>query len=311
VASGIPFDYTSMAFDGNSLPAISFIQGYTDTEFLGFARYDGAEWVIETVDEMGYNDSSLAFAPDSQPAITYGAAPPYEFRYAKYSGADWNIDTIATDDSGVWSDLEFGPDNQPAVGYIGPDWTVRFVYYDGDSWESEEIDSYGEYPSLAFGPDGNPAITYRGTGGGLKFARFNGDIWEIVVVDSDGPNVGQYTSLQYGPDGHPAVSYYADDWPVIRYAHFDGVGWQTESVHFMFGFMGSSLAFGPDGQPAVATSVTPSDLAFFYFDGTEWIRQQIDSEGGDYASLAYAPNGRAGTGYVRPGGVELMFAWLY
>ena len=89
--------YSSIALDSHNHPHIS----YHDFENgnLKYARWDGSQWQIETVDSVGITGQFTSLALDVQdyPHISYIDATNDDLKYAYWDGSQWQIETI--DDS--------------------------------------------------------------------------------------------------------------------------------------------------------------------------------------------------------------------
>lgn len=207
---GLP---TSLAFAANGQPSIAYFD--SSTYDVKIARYDGSVWTTTLVDGagtiLGTGGVSMAFAPDSQPSVSYNDENS-KLKIARFNGTSW-VKTIVDNstNAGFSSSLAFGPDGQPSIAYFSlSTLNVHFARFNGGSWALSTVDgsaSNGGYTSLAFGPDGQPSLAYFSSASAdLRFARFNNSAWTITTVDSAG-DVGQYSSLKIAPDGQPAIAY--------------------------------------------------------------------------------------------------------
>ena len=114
--------------------------------------------------------------------------------------------------------------------------------------------------------------------------------WMTDTVDYD-HNMRLQSDLVLDAASHPHVSY-----PIahlVRYAHYDGSGWQTETVHLGEG--GTSLALDSTGLPAVSylqhasVGYGADGLEYAHYDGTIWQIETVDSERiWNYAETALA-----------------------
>jgi hypothetical protein len=215
-ASGL-FDglYTSLAFGTNNLPSISY-QSYSEayTVLLRYAAKTAGGWNISTVEPLAYDlvDTSLAFAPNGNPSITYFDDNNNRIRYARWNGAAWI--TESTDAPYAKSvSLAFTPAGKPAMAYFN--WmNDQLIYATRPSsyWTEQTVEPISQafncYPSLAFAPDGYPAIGYHDDkNGNLKYAKYTGTQWKTTAIDTAGV-VGAYSSLVFSPDGRPFICYY-------------------------------------------------------------------------------------------------------
>ncbi|MFP6872503.1 MAG: BACON domain-containing carbohydrate-binding protein [Verrucomicrobiales bacterium] len=136
--------------------------------------------------------------------------------------------------------------------------------------------------------------------------------WEITTVDSDG-SVGQYTSLSHGPDGNPAICYYDNTNDDLKFASFDGTGWNTETVDSEgnVGWWDTALSHSQDGTPAIAYYDRSNyDLKYAFFNGTDWEMTTVDSPGnvGRFNSISHGPGGQPAIAYYDWTNRDLKFA---
>ncbi len=170
--------------------------------------------------------------------------------------------------------------------------TLKFVRFDGSSWEINEVTnkSTGDDTSLAYDSAGNASISYRVTGGpkpqrGLRFARSDGSSWTTELVDAGAG--ARYNSFAYGPDGNPSIAYSDDDGDgsldTLKFAHFNDITqeWDIEIVEtgtVGFGVF-VSLAYDPvTGYPAIAHRGGGALRArFARWDGAAWELSSYDN----------------------------------
>ncbi len=151
--------------------------------------------------------SSIAFAPDGVPWVSYYDSTNFNLRTATRSSAlttactdtDWTCIAVdSTGTVGLHTSIAFAPNGAPWISYMDDDATAtnkalkqaHFVTSSGtgcavSSWACSKVDSVGadtvgEFTSLAFGPDGVASISYYdgGTETALKVAtvKRNGEI---------------------------------------------------------------------------------------------------------------------------------------
>jgi hypothetical protein len=112
--------YSSLALDSQNHPHIS----YHDRENgdLKYARWDGSNWQIETIDSSGIVGlyTSLALDKDGNPHISYIDETNGALKYAFWDGSQWIIATI--DDSGNswrWTSLALDDSGFVHISYVG------------------------------------------------------------------------------------------------------------------------------------------------------------------------------------------------
>ncbi len=300
--------YTSLALDGDGLPAIGFRD--ESSEDLLYARYDGTSWSIETMDRKDLTGRYPALALDARdrPHVSYSHwdTTGGELRYAYSDGMGWRTEIVDRADDkevGTYSSLALDGGNLPHISYYDASNTdLKYAYYNGTDWISETVDSagsVGEYTSLALDENGYPHVSYRDvTRGDLKYAAYDGTGWRIETVDSNG-NTGWFTSLALDTAGRPHISYCLHDsydCVDLMYAWYDGTAWITETVANGGGY--TSLALDSAGRPHIAYQGGYfGDLVYAHFDGTTWQSEILysggtEGESGLWASLELDPAGR-------------------
>jgi hypothetical protein len=285
----------SLAFDPSGNPAISYVDA--PNAKLMYAHFDGSSWhkseVGSTSDASNVDrcatETSLAFDPDGNPAISYRYyGMQYEgysqLRYAVWGGTSWKVSIV---------------DNEYAAHY--------FV---------------GRYSSLAFNPKtGWPAIVYwDATADMAQYSWWDGEKWAHLPnhINCLADGVGYYNDLAFDASGNASV---------ISYDHRFGKlfwVWQDKSTLFYFGdraFVDAqglfgSLALDSAGNPCVSYyDATYKNLKYAHFTGTYptwWDRTIVDAEGdvGKWTSLALAPNGNPAISYYDVTNNKLKYAFI-
>jgi hypothetical protein len=210
-------------------------------------------------------------------------------KYAYFNGVAWISETVDSI-GGLWADsftsLALDVNGRPHISYLDKaEGDLKYAYHDGRTWWIETVDNegyVGGFSSLALDASGRPHISYLDEfNGDLKYAysaspsnRFqDSSRWQIETVDSTGL-VGAHTSLALDADNQPHISYCLFHWALVpvcddlRYAHFDGTAWITETVHSRYGHelgQWSSLDLDSADRPHIAYSDdTDSDLIYAY-----------------------------------------------
>ncbi len=275
--NGIVGEYSSIAIDEDNNPIIGYHD--VDNTSLKVARFDGTEWLIDTVDyeeAVSGRQISIAIAPDDNPAVAYFHATPgwtdIILRYAWFDGIDWHKENLPSSRPPVTNQLslQFAPDGHPAIAFSDtPLSRLCYLKFNGVTWDNTYVDDTiegGKYPSLGFDNSGMPCIAYYVTKNletqtlyDLRYSRYDGVDWvgtdvSIGIVSKD---TGYYPRLKFDLDGNPCISYF--EWghsTSAQYARFDGEEWILETPQ-QEGIVGlySSLVFDNDGNANI-----------FYFD---------------------------------------------
>jgi PKD repeat protein len=297
--------YTSLAFDSNGNPAISYFD-YAEAN-LKYARWDGSQWVIETVDSTGQVGlyTSLAFDSAGYPSISYYDATNADLKYAHWNGASWTKQIVDTAGNvGSYTSLAFDSAGYPSISYYdATSADLKYAHWNGSNWVTQTVDStgsVGSYASLAFDNSGNPSISYYdATNTNLKYAHRSGSSWVVETVDSTEPQereeVGRYTSLAFDAIGYPGISYFDYAEANLKYAYWNGSSWEI-GVVTSTGQIGqyTSLAFDPAGYPGISyDDCANHDLKYAHQKGSSWVVETVDAAGnvGTHTSLAFDNDG--------------------
>jgi len=299
---------SSIAFDDLGLPIVAF----SGDNSLCFARWDGVDWNIETVDP-GPNvalDVSLALDAVGLPAVSYysdaGVADP-ALRVARFDGAVWSIETIDSGPGrgvvGAFNSLAFDSLGFPAVSYYVGTVNLYLARFDGTSWNIGRVDGGGGHNSLAFDNSGFPVISYEDRLDALRVASWTGASWDIV--DADTGDVGLSTSLAFATTGDAAIAHYDRTNDRVKLTRWDTVtGWTSEVVNDSAATSGydPSLALDASGAPAVSYTFGERnrELRFAQWHGTDWAVETI-ATGGDVgisSSLTFDAAGQPLVSYV-------------
>ena len=169
--------------------------------------------------------------------------------------------------------------------------------------------------SLAYDANGKLHMAYQDAATkSLKYATrlANGRWVDGGVIDDSSPNVGAMVSLALASDGSPAAAYYDAQNGDLKYAHWNGTTWDTQTVdtHGATGLY-PSLAFDSGDAPIIASySATRGDLRLSKLYHGGWRSFTLDAEGdvGRHPALAVDPNSGLWTvAYEATGAGELRF----
>ena len=119
-----------------------------------WARWDGDEWNIETVDGPGvdrFTKIELELDRNGYPHISYHDESNNSLIYTYWAGSDWTIQTV---DTGV-SDNCSGPslaldgNDYPHISYVD-DKELQYAVWDGAAWQVQFVDNefYSTYEKL-------------------------------------------------------------------------------------------------------------------------------------------------------------------
>jgi len=165
---------TSMILDGNNHPHICYLVG-PDYD-MKYARHDGAQWHIDTVDLKGNWDPSITLNLTGKPHISYIDGDNDALKHAFYDGGQWHTEVVDLNGSfHTNTSIAIDSANRIHIGYYdsGKD-DLKYARYDGGKWHIETVDSQGMVggsTSIALDDVDRPHISYYDqTNRDLKFA---------------------------------------------------------------------------------------------------------------------------------------------
>lgn len=237
---------------------------------LRYARYDGANWQLATVDAVGGGFSfALVLDAAERPHISYQDDNARSLNYAWFNGTTWLTETVDRGDeygAGVESSLALDTAGRPHIIYrqeatlSSPSIKLKYAWFDGNTWQIEMVESAGVNgtPTLVLDSNNQPRIAYvhyEGTyptgysqvtyawrdGGGWHRARLAlGNQPPALLLDAlDQPHIGYYTSN------------------LVRYAWRDWLGWHTETVE---------QVADPHGQTTLAQDAAGNIFLSYSYD---------------------------------------------
>jgi len=175
---------------------------------------------------------------------------------------------------------------------------LRYAKFDGNTWNTEIIDSIGtvgRHCSIVLDQNDIPHISYQKvlarTNVGLKYATMSDTGWTTIFLDTEEAGApDMWTSIGINPAGYPCISYqnvYSDK---IMFANLDAEEWHFQEIADINGTYFTKLQFLSDGKSVICYADENEDqtAAIFKFavikpDYESWVIQQHS------ASLFFLP----------------------
>lgn len=284
----------SLALDTNNRPHISLHGAFAPYRHrLRYVWHDGVNWNAQILAEADVIFTSLALDNADRPHIGYYDGDQRTLRYAFQEGGTWQSEIVDrasdSDKVGTYSSLALDSLNHPHVSYydiVKAD--LRYAQYDGINWQVETIDSAGDVgvcTSLALDNFDRPHVSYIDeTNEKVKYTRYDGATWQTETVDDiDAEGYGLERlcpSLALDDNSRPHISYASAAYGDLRYAWFDGVSWQMETVDDLNDGGYPALALGEGDQPYISYANRDSNgdftLLFARREDTGWQTEVVD-----------------------------------
>ncbi len=249
----------------------------------------------------------------------------------------WDPDLIDGDltEVGEWTSLALDQDDFPHISYYDEgNEALKYAWYDGttQTWrlsfilDDDQRDD-GKYSSIALSYSGQPEVLFVDIS---WFEDEDDDLWHchftrndppgsITLVDGDDPSValGQYTSTAMDDQDTAHISYYDLQNANLKYAKFNGNGWDITTGDDSFGDVGKYTSIAVcivNQKPVVHISYyddSSHDLKYARYDGDKWYPTSIDTQGdvGLWTSIALDSDGFPRISYYDATNTRLKHAY--
>ncbi len=249
----------SLALDPLGKPSVAYYDATLGD--LEYARFDGKQWKISTLDSKNTVGQfpSLAFDPAGNPIVSYYRKTSGDLRVMRSDGTTWTRADIQTnDDAGQWDSLSISKNGTIGVAY-GDLTTGNLMYaqLSGNTWTTETVDDLqlAAFISLAFDSGNHPAISYYDAfNADLKYATKATGTWAAETLGRKGAQ-GLWTSLWFDNSNTANILYFNRKANALYRIHGASGSWAADTVKLTGGSL-ATATLNADG----------TDVAYSYFD---------------------------------------------
>jgi hypothetical protein len=274
--AGSGSNYPSLVLDSQGRPHIVCSEYVYHGERLGYARWDGTQWVTQGIQQPHRSPwASLALTSADEPRIAVKVYEPdlrYSLHYMAPDGAGWTTTWLANGTYGM---------NCPAL----------------------VLDS-ADRPRIAYATAQASGLAY------VVHWEFDGTNWTYEILSSTAQLFESNGALVLDSADEPHVAY-VDNYPnyTLTLAHRSGGSWSYETVTNSTDH--PSLALDASDAPyvAYARAAWPYGLSCARPTGSPWCIHTIDDLLADDPDIAVAPDGSPHIAYFDATNLDLMYAW--
>jgi len=131
--------------------------------------------------------------------------------------------------------------------------------------------------------------------------------WHIETVDSSF-DVGFMSFLALDSNGNPHISYCDITNSILKYASFNGISWNIETLDYVSLY--NSLALDSNDIPHISYMDSIGCLKYASYNGSNWELETVESNGVGRTSLALDSYDRPHISYYDAINADLKYAWL-
>src|SRR5439155_9420364 len=238
---------------------------------------------------------SLALHSHGTPGVAYTDSANADLKFAKFTGTGWDVSVVDSKGSvGQYPSLQFDALDQPLISYYYKTrGDLRLASLKNGVWQIATLDAAGDVgrsSALARNPiSGVWSVAYDDSSNHqLRFVQLikGGSQFSVIDSSSDG---GGFDPLAFDLTAHPAVSYFDFTNTALKFAKFNGVSWNTQTIASK-GNQGtySNLSYRPDGLARlVYFNKTANSVLTLQGDSVQWSGDRLSTGGGRALTAAY------------------------
>jgi len=185
---------------------------------------------------------------------------------------------------------------------------LRYAFFDGKSWTTQEIEDGGSSASVTLDPSGLPHIANIIPSGVLHHDYYDGTTW---VLETTGLNATGYgTSIALDNDGAVHVVFTDSTSRALWHAVKTGAGWNADQIASspIYQLISPTLAIGPASDLHVLFLKNGEwEIDYASYSGATWSNEVVASNANE-GSLAIDQQGAPKVSYTGIDGEPLFYA---
>ncbi|HII98396.1 MAG TPA: PQQ-binding-like beta-propeller repeat protein [Methanoregula sp.] len=223
---------SSLVLDSSGNPHISYYYltgGMSGNGDLKYAKWNGAAWIIETVDSSGDvgKHTSLALDSSDRPRISYWDLQNDHLKYAVKNGGNWVAETVdSSGNVGWYTSLALDSSNNPHISYY--DYTNTAVKYATKESDKAPVVNFSATPMSGTAP---LAVTFTDTSTGSPTE------WNWSFGD------GGYSAIQHPVHVYASGGIYSVS---LNASNSEGSDTLTKSSYLTINSSGPSMMYRAD-----------------------------------------------------------------
>lgn len=307
---------SSIAVDSEGNPHIShYNQGNRD---LKYAKFADAAWKNETVDSKGDvgEESGIAIDNKGIPHISYIDVTNGGVKYAKREGNSWSIETVdklanyRTVSTSIALDSESTPHiiyTFESAGNAGNGDVIKYAFWSGDSWKTENVSSNGLDVYLALDSNDKPHVSFVKENPNtnkkrIYYANKTSGSWSVESVDSP-TRAGGDTGIAVDSENHAHIAYHDYGNGSIKYAYWNGDSWDIKTVEQNVGSEeGLKIAVDALNNPHIIYTDAEKELLIYAtLNGDSWVKETVNRMGNPSIAIDHLNRVHVAHGYTVEG----------
>ena len=275
--------HCTIGLDTNNLPGIAYRKS---DSAMNYAKWDGSQWNIETVLELGLyapRVPQLNIGSDNVPQISFIGitANSWDIGHAKWNGSSWDIvtaDSVKRASTQTILNTAIDSTNKVGMTYNGQG-GGKLIYLkdNGSSWDLVEHPTLSDSQAMVFDENDDPWFIVK-NGLNLTLSSYISSTWNDVNIGLDSSSYGYDIKIDdngwFGIVLMQSNGFDAELW----YIHYNGVDSPVPYIIEVFpnvspGSNRARLSYDSENYPVITYSDASRGgvMKIARYNGSEWV----------------------------------------